>query len=103
MDNTLLVLLIIIYPRIIGRCYHVQFDTYLNMSLIEFGGSLTHFTIHIATSLLDIAYRREFQLYGVQGYSKIYKDTKIIVQWEIYNRFELRVGEVRAGGAGTSE
>ena len=90
--------------RILGRCYHVHFDTELDMSLLEFGGSLTHFVIHLGTELLDIAYRREFKQYGVQGYKQLYKDTKIIVQQEISDAFHgLRVGEVRAGGAGTSE
>ena len=73
------------------------------MSMIEFGGSLTHWTLHVGVVLLDIAYRREFKLHNVQGYSDLYKTTKRIVQKEIYDRFELRVGEVRAGGAGTSE
>ena len=87
-----------------GRCYHVQFDPFLDMSLIEFGGSLTHWTIHCGTELLDIAYRREFKKYNVQGFTQLYKDTKRIVQQEIFNAFDgLRVGEVRAGGAGTSE
>ena len=87
-----------------GRCYHVQFDPVLNMSLVEFGGSLTHMTIHCGTEMLDIGYRREFQLYNVRGYKQLYKDTKILVQREIFDAFDgLRVGEVRAGGAGTSE
>ena len=74
------------------------------MSMVEFGGSLTHFVIHCGTELLDIAYRREYKLYNVQGYKDLYKTTKEIVQQEIYNAFDgLRVGEVRAGGAGTSE
>ena len=92
-----------LFLRTMGRCYHCQFDPYLNISLIEFGGSLTHWTVHIGTWLLDIAYRRKFKLHNVQGYKQAMIDEKKLVQWEIYNRFELRVGEVRAGGAGTSE
>ena len=73
------------------------------MSMVEFGGSLTHFVIHCGTELLDIAYRREYKLYNVQGYKDVYKTTKEIVQQEIFDAFGLRVGEPRAGGAGTSE
>ena len=74
------------------------------MSLVEFGGSLTHWTIHCGTELLDIGYRREFKQYNVQGFAQLYKDTKKLVHDEIFNAFDgLRVGEIRAGGAGTSE
>ena len=93
-----------LFTRNLGRCDYCHFDPVLNMSMVEFGGSLTHWVIHVGTELLDIAYRREYKLYRVQGYTDLYKTTKKIVQREIYNAFDgLRVGEVRAGGAGTSE
>ena len=73
------------------------------MSMVEFGGSLTHFVLHIGTNLQDIAMRRDTHAYGVQGFKDDHKTMKQVVHDEIYTLLSLRVGEARAGGAGTSE
>ena len=91
------------YIRRLGRCDYEHFDENLGFSTIDFGPSLCHCVLHIGKVLLDMGYRRECKVYNEQGYADIIKETKPLVQFEIYNLTGLRVGEPRAGGAGTSE
>ena len=87
--------------RRLGRCDDCHFDDILQMSMVEFGGSLTHFTMHLGHVLLDIASRREFQEYGTRGWSEIKKITEGLIHDELYRLLGIRVNEARAGGAGS--
>ena len=84
-------------------CFDVYFCPYLEMSLLEFGGSPTHCVIHIGCFIVDLANRRETQVHSKRGFKEIHIQTEQLVHDEILGLLGIHVGEVRAGGAGNSK
>ena len=82
---------------------NVYFCPYLEISMLDFGGSPTHFTIHLGCWTIDMANRRETEAYNQQGFGEIHGRTEKTVHDQILALLGLHVGEVRAGGAGTSK
>ena len=72
-------------------CDYVHFSPELDMSMVEFGHSPTHFTIHIGMFLLDIGNRREFRAHGKRGYADLKKITEKIVHDELLEALGIRV------------
>ena len=83
-------------------CSDVFFCPFLEISMLEFGGSPTHFVIHMGKFLIDLGNRREFREHSKRGFSELKRVTEKIVHDEILEKLGLHVGEPRAGGAGTS-
>ena len=83
-------------------CSNVHFSPELNLSMMQFGHSPTHFVLHMGCFLLDIGNRREFREHGKRGYADLKKITEHMIHDEILEVLGLHVGEPRAGGAGTS-
>ena len=72
-------------------CNNVHFSPELNMSMVEFGHSPTHWVLHIGMVLKDIADRRAFRKWGVQGYADLKKTTEKIVHDEILDLLGIHV------------
>ena len=83
-------------------CSYCHFSPKLNMSMVEFGHSPTHFAQHIGCWLLDVGNRREFREHGKKGYAELKKLTEQQIHDEMLELLGLHVGEPRADGAGTS-
>ena len=84
-------------------CSNVYFCPFLELSTLEFGGSLTHTIIHLGSFLIDLGNRREFREHSKRGYGELKRITEKIVHDEILEKLGIHVGEPRAGGAGTSK
>ena len=82
---------------------NVYFCPYLEMSMLDFGGSPTHWTLHLGSWLIDMANRRETNAYNQPGFGEIHARTEKVVHDQILGLLGIHVGEPRAGGAGTSK
>ena len=82
---------------------NVYFCPYLEMSLLDFGGSPTHNTLHLGSWIIDLANRRETEAYNQPGFGEIHARTEQAVHDEILALLGIHVGEPRAGGAGNSK
>ena len=97
------ILIIFFFCRNIGICDYCHFDEQLQMSMLEFGLSPCHWKIHIVNFLLDIGKRQKSKVYNIQGFADHHKTMAKEIHDKLYPLLGLRVGEPRAGGAGTSK